>query len=237
MLDNSVTILKKFIFWILVPIFSFSQDWEYQENIWNKRSNNVSIYRGTSIGFLFSGQNRYPQEYYGPEVQGLFNDGAYGIFIDVYVKKFILGFQLSDEYYFIAYEDDNGSIWKPRGFNGSFSSNTRSYWLTTGYAIWKQLYIKVNAGLRSGPVSAIFFKEVTAQEVADGFDFDSPFNYYNLKANELPNFSELDFSFTINYPVDVFNRWALVPEIGYSINYGGIMLGCGIKYKAAKDAD
>jgi len=228
--------LKKIICSLLLfPLLCYSQDWKYQQNQWNKRTNNINIFKGVAGGFVFYGQTAYPEEYYGPEISGLFNDGAYGLFIDVYLKKFIVGIQISDEYYFIAYEDDNGQIWKPRGFNDSFSSRTRSIWLSTGYAIWDQLYIKINAGIRNGPAESIFFKNATSDMVASGFDFTDPFNYYNLNNNELPNFSELDFSFSINYPFDIFSQFSVVPEIGYTVNYSALMLGLGIKYNFESD--
>lgn len=221
----------------MFPLLCYSQDWKYQQNVWNKRTDNINILKGVGSGFMFYGQTAYPEDYYGPEIAGIFSDGAYGYFIDVYLKKFILGIQFSDEYYFIAYEDNNGQIWKPRGFNGSFSSRTRSIWLSTGYAIWNILYIKINAGIRSGPSEAIIFKNTTFEKVASGFDFTDPFNYYNRNTNELPNFSELDFSFSMNYPFDILPQFSVVPEIGYTINYGALMLGLGIKYNLVSDED
>ena len=227
--------MKKIFCCLLLPICCLSQDWKYQQNVWNKRSNNIDIFKGVATGALFYGQTAYPTDYYGPEVNGLFNDGAYGFFVDVFLKKFLIGFQVSDEYYFIAFEDDNGLIWKPRGFNGSFSSRTRSYWLSTGYAIWDQLYVKINAGIRTGPSEALLFKNALPEDVAVGFDFIDPFNYYNRNTNELPNFSALDFSFSITYPFSVLPQIAIVPELGYALNYGAIMLGIGVKYNTASD--
>lgn len=230
-------VLRLFICCLLFPLACYAQDWKYQQNHWNKRSDNINILKGVASGFVFFGQTTYPDSYHGPEINGLFNDGAYGFYIDVYLKKFIIGIQLSDEYYFIAYEDDNGQIWKPRGFNGSFSSRTRSIWLTTGYAIWDPLYIKINAGVRTGPADAIIFKNTNPEWVASGFDFDDPFNYYNRNTNELPNFSELDFSFSINYPFTLFSQFSILPEIGYAINYGSFMMGLGVKYNIQSDAN
>jgi len=60
------------------------------------------------LGLLFQGQTKYPSAYYG-----LFNDGASHFIIDVYYKKYIIGFQLTEEFLYLQKFDDNGAAWKP----------------------------------------------------------------------------------------------------------------------------
>ena len=97
---------------LFCSFFSFSQEW-------NLRTSTKKGLKGVSVGLLAQGQSKYPNPYYGPEVGGLHNDGAYHFIVDVYYNRLILGFQLSDEFLYLE-KFDNGAVWKPRGFNGSY---------------------------------------------------------------------------------------------------------------------
>jgi len=80
---------------MLLPLFLFSQESELV-------SNTSEGFKGISIGLLFEAQTKYPNPYYGPNVGGLFDDGSYHFTVDVYYKKFVFGFQLSDEFLYFA---------------------------------------------------------------------------------------------------------------------------------------
>ena len=217
-MKNTLLILLLFC-----SFFIFSQDW-------NSRSNSTEGFKGVSIGLLAQGQSKYPNPYYGPEVGGLHNDGAYHFIVDVYYNRLILGFQLSDEFLYLE-KFDNGAAWKPRGFNDSYSSLTRAYWFTLGYNIIKtsNINIKLGIGFRSGPNESITNKDYTAAQVAEGYDFSNTESIFNT-SQTLDKFSEIDYSLSINYPIKIFGKLGIVPEVGYTIKHGGLLTGISIIY-------
>ena len=217
-MKNTLLILLLFC-----SFFSFSQEW-------NLRTTTKKGLKGISVGLLFQGQSKYPNPYYGPEVGGLHNDGAYHFIVDVYYNRLILGFQLSDEFLYLE-KFDNGAAWKPRGFNDSYSSLTRAYWFTLGYNIIKtsNINIKLGIGFRSGPNESITNKDYTAAQVADGYDFSNPESIFNT-SQTLDKFSEIDYSLSINYPIKIFGKLGIVPEVGYTIKHGGLLTGISIIY-------
>ena len=208
---------------LFCSFFSFSQEW-------NLRTTTKKGLKGISVGLLFQGQSKYPNPYYGPEVGGLHNDGAYHFIVDVYYNRLILGFQLSDEFLYLE-KFDNGAAWKPRGFNDSYSSLTRAYWFTLGYNIIKtsNINIKLGIGFRSGPNESITNKDYRAAQVADGYDFSNPESIFNT-SQTLDKFSEIDYSLSINYPIKIFGKLGIVPEVGYTIKHGGLLTGISIIY-------
>lgn len=209
---------------ILLPIFSFSQEW-------NSRSNSSEGLKGVSVGLLFQGQTKYPKPYLGPEVGGIYNDGAYHFIVDVYYNRFIIGFQLSDEFLYLE-KIDNGAVWKPRGFNGSYSSLTRAYWFTLGYNIinYSNINVKLGVGYRSGPKESFTNNNYTAAQVADGYDYSNPESIFNASQLLINNFSEIDFSLSITYPIKIYRKFGIVPELGYTIKHGGLLTGISIIY-------
>ena len=209
---------------ILLPIFSFSQEW-------NSRSNSSEGLKGVSVGLLFQGQTKYPKPYLGPEVGGIYNDGAYHFIVDVYYNRFIRGFQLSDEFLYLE-KIDNGAVWKPRGFNGSYSSLTRAYWFTLGYNIidYSNINVKLGVGYRSGPKESFTNNNYTAAQVADGYDYSNPESIFNASQLLINNFSEIDFSLSITYPIKIYRKFGIVPELGYTIKHGGLLTGISIIY-------
>ena len=217
-MKNTLLILLLFC-----SFFSFSQEW-------NLRTTTKKGLKGISVGLLFQGQSKYPNPYYGPEVGGLHDDGAYHFIVDVYYNRFILGFQLSDEFLYLE-KFDNGAAWKPRGFNDSYSSLTRAYWFTLGYNIIKtsNINIKLGIGFRSGPNESITNKDYTAAQVADGYDYSNPESIFNT-SQTLDKFSEIDYSLSINYPIKIFGKLGIVPEVGYTIKHGGLLTGISIIY-------
>ena len=217
-MKNTLLILLLFC-----SFFSFSQEW-------NLRTTTKKGLKGISVGLLFQGQSKYPNPYYGPEVGGLHNDGAYHFIVDVYYNRLILGFQLSDEFLYLE-KFDNGAAWKPRGFNDSYSSLTRAYWFTLGYNIIKtsNINIKLGIGFRSGPNESITNKDYTAAQVADGYDYSNPESIFNT-SQTLDKFSEIDYSLSINYPIKIFGKLGIVPEVGYTIKHGGLLTGISIIY-------
>ena len=208
---------------LFCSFFSFSQDW-------NSRGNSAEGFKGVSIGLLAQGQSKYPNPYYGPEVGGLHNDGAYHFIVDVYYNRLILGFQLSDEFLYLE-KFDNGAAWKPRGFNGSYSSLTRAYWFTLGYNIIKtsNINIKLGIGFRSGPNESITNKDYTASDIANGYDYSNPKSIFNTSQG-LNKFSEIDYSLSINYPIKIYGKLGIVPELGYTVKHGGLLTGISIIY-------
>ena len=214
--------MKSFLLFInLFPIFLFSQEW-------NDRVNSQPGFKGISVGFLLEGQSKYPTPYYGPEVNGLFNDGTYHFAIDIYYSRFLIGFQLSDEFLYLE-KFQEGFVWKPRGFNQSYSSLTRSCWFTLGYNMIHNLNIKIGMGFRNGPIAALTNKKYTPLEVASGFNYSNPESIFNT-SQTLDDFSELDYSVSINYPIKLYGKFGLVPELGYTIQHGGILTGISIIY-------
>ena len=211
-----------FLFLTFVSYFSFSQDTELV-------SNTNEGFKGISIGLLFEGQTKYPNPYYGPNLGGVFDDGSYHFTVDVYYKKFVFGFQLSDEFLYLE-RFDNGAAWKPRGFNGSFSSLTRSYWLTLGYNIINNINLKLGIGFRSGSKQPLTNRSRKASEVAENFDYKNPLIIFNT-SDSLNDFSETDYSLSINYPIAVYKRFGIVPEIGYTFKHGGLLTGFSIVYQ------
>ena len=208
---------------LFCSFFSFSQDW-------NNRSNSKDGLKGVSIGLLVQAQTKYSNPYYGPEVIGLHNDGAYHFIVDVYYSRYIIGFQLSDEFLYLE-KFDNGAVWKPRGFNGSYSSLTRAYWLNLGYNIINNsnINIKLGVGFRSGPNESITNNDYTAAQVADGYDFSNPESIFNT-SQTLDKFSEIDYSLSITYPIKIYEKFGIVPELGYTLKHGGLLTGISIIY-------
>lgn len=204
----------------------FSQDYE---NEVLERERNWDFFEGFSLGFLVQGQTKYPSPYYGPDVKGLYNDGAFHLILDLYIKKFLVGFQITDEYLYFKKIDDKGALWKPRGFNNSYSSLTRAYWLSLGYNFFKGLNFKLSLGFRKGPANSfIIDQDKDPSEIAEGFGYFNSDNGINQERTSNSDFSETDFSLSINHPIRVYKRFGIVPEIGYSINYGGIISGLSI---------
>ena len=230
MLNKSLALI------LILPLFLFSQTKKnngFQSVTPAKlleRAYSSAGFKGISLGILFQGQSKYPSPYYGPKVDGLFSDGAYHFTIDFYYKKFIVGFQLSDEFLYLEKFDDNGAVWKPRGFNGSYSSLTRSYWLTLGYNIISKLNVKLGVGYRNGPKESLTNKNLTASQVAEGFYFSDPLNVINT-LKQIDEFSEIDFSLSVNFPIKVYSKFGLVPELGYTIKHGGVLTGISIIYQ------
>ena len=221
-----------FLIFVFINTSLFSQkDWNQQSYEWNKRSGNTDkLIKGISLGFLIQGQTKYPDPYLGPEINSKFNDGAYHFFIDLYIRKLIVGFQISDEYLYLEKIEDDGSVWKPRGFNNRFSSLTRSFWFSLGYRVWDKLYLKSSLGLRSGPQKSLFNSNKTAEEVANGFDFKDTSLFYNSSSSLIEKISETDVLVSLSYPIAILGDFNIVPELGYSINYGGITIGSSILY-------
>ncbi len=212
---------KRLIIFTLVPFFLFSQEW-------NERASSGEGLVGISLGLLINGQTKYPNPYIGPEVNALHNDGAYHFILDIYFNKFIFGFQLSDEFLYLE-KFSNGAVWKPRGFNDSFSSLTRGYWLTLGYNIISNFNIKLGAGYRIGPIRQLINRNYSSENVAEGFNYSSPEIIFNT-STELKKFSEIDYSLSITYPFKVYGEFGIVPELGYTIKHGGLLTGISIIY-------
>jgi hypothetical protein len=223
--------IKQIFTTVLCFIFflSHSQEWKPEKGAWNQRVGGGELLKSIGIGILVQGQTRYPEQYSGPTVNSLYNDGAYGIFLDLYVKKLIIGLQITDEYFFISGGNDSVIKWKPRGFNDSFSSLTRTLWFSLGYNIFSDVYLKVNIGGRRGPSEGIIHNNIPSNEVASGFDFNDVSSIYNNDDNLINAFSEIDFSFGFNYSVAISDKLSLVPELGYSFNYGGVITGISLK--------
>lgn len=219
------------LFLFLFSTSLFSQKWKAQSVAWNKRNENeTTLFRGLSAGVLFQGQTQYPSPYYGPKVTGGFNDGAIHLYINVYVKNILLGLQLADEFLFLEQLNDQGAIWKPRGFNQRFSSLTQSLWFSIGYPVWHNLYIKGSFGWRSGPKKALFYKSKTAADVAQGFDFEDSRYFYNSDRPLLQEFSETDFMLTANYLFPLWDQFYLAPEVGFAFKHAGWTWGVGLVY-------
>lgn len=212
---------KRFLFIALVPLLVYSQKW-------NERKSSAGEFEGISIGFLVQGQTKYPNPYYGPEVTGLFNDGAYHLTFDLYFSKFVVGVQFTDEFLYLQKIESDG-VWKPRGFNGSYSSLTRSYWLTAGYEFMNTIYFKLGAGFRSGPQKQILGSNTSPSEVALGYNFSNAESIFNTNRT-LNSFSEWDYSLSVTYPIAILESISIVPELGYTIKHGGVFTGFGILF-------
>ena len=210
---------KRFLATLLMPLFVFSQQW-------NDRSHSGDGLVGISLGLLIEGQTQYPTPYFGPEVSGLYNDGAYHIIFDIYYNKLVIGLQFSDEFLYLE-RFENGAVWKPRGFNESFSSLTRTYWFKIGYNVISNVNVKLGVGYRSGPHKPISNGSKTVSEVAVGFNYSNPVNIYNT-TQVLDKFSEIDYCLSISYPIKIYGKFGVVPELGYTINHGGLLTGFSI---------
>jgi len=212
---------KRLIIFILTPLFLSSQEW-------NERASSGVGLVGISLGLLIGGQTKYPNPYNGPEVNALFNDGAYHFILDIYYNRFIIGFQLSDEFLYLE-KFSNGAVWKPRGFNDSFSSLTRAYWFTLGYNIFSNFNFKLGVGYRIGPIKQLTNKNYSAEDVAEGFNYlDSESIFYI--STMLNKFNEIDYSLSITYPLKVYGEFGIVPELGYTLKHGGLLTGISIIY-------
>jgi len=209
---------------IFIPLFSYSQ----KTDVLARAS--MRYLKGISLGLLVQGQTKYPSPYYGPEVKGLYNDGAYHFITDVYIGDLLIGFQLTDEYLYLEKTDSNGGVWKPRGFNNSYSSLTRSYWVSLGYNVYDNFNLKTSLGFRNGPAESILLKDVSVSEIALGFDYSDTSNIFNQSTASIEKYSEIDFSLSINYLLPVHKNFGVVPEIGYSFKHGGIISGVSIMF-------
>ena len=212
---------KGFFLFCLAPLFLFSQKW-------NDRASSGDGLVGISLGFLLEGQTKYPTPYYGPQRTGLYNDGAYHLTLDIYYNKFILGIQFAEEFLYLE-QFDQGAVWKPRGFNESFSSLTRSYWINLGYNVLYNFNVKLGVGLRTGPHKQSIHRGSTAADVALGFDYTDPNSPYNTRAS-LNTFKEFDYALSITYPIRVYGKFGLVPELGYHVKHGGFLTGLSVIY-------
>ena len=121
-------------------------------------------------------------------------------------------------------------VWKPRGFNNSFSSLTRSYWISLGYNVYDKFNLKLSVGLRSGPTKSLFLNNKTASEIALGYRYNDPSNIFNKSILSSKKYSEIDFSLSINYIFQIYQNFGIVPEIGYTFNHGGITSGLSIMF-------
>ena len=217
--------MRKTLLFLLLfnSFYLFSQEW-------NLRTTQKKALKGISIGFLVQGQTKYPNPYYGPDLVGSYKDGAYHFIADVYYNRFIIGFQLSDEFLYLE-KFDNGAVWKPRGFNGSFSSLTRAYWFSIGYNIINstKFNIKLGIGFRNGPKEQLTSKDNLASQVTSGFNYSNPQSIYNT-SESLDAFNETDYSLSITYPIKLIGRLGVVPELGYTIKHGGILTGISLIY-------
>ncbi|MDG1761743.1 MAG: hypothetical protein P8H38_00620 [Flavobacteriaceae bacterium] len=212
---------KRLLIIALAPLLLYSQKW-------SDRAYTGDGLVGISLGFLFEGQTQYPDPYYGPEVTGLYNDGAYHFILDIYFNRFIIGLQVSDEFLYLE-KFDGDMVWKPRGFNQSFASLTRTYWISLGYNILNNFNLKFGIGLRRGPESPFTSKGFTASEVAQGFNYENLEVLYNTVPS-LENFSEIDYSLSITYPIKVYGKLGVVPELGYTLKHGGLLTGISLIY-------
>ena len=219
---SKIIIKKKLFILILISFTSFSQDW-------NDRAGSGVGLNGFSLGLILQGQTKYPEPYLGPKVNGLYNDGAYHFILDIYYNRFLIGFQLSDEFLYLEKFDSDGSVWKPRGYNNSYSSLTRTYWFTIGYNVINNFNIKFGAGLRIGPKRQLTNKNYTPTEIAYGYNYLNPESIFNT-SNPQAKFSEIDYCLSINYPIKVYGKFGIVPEIGYTIKHGGLLTGLSIIY-------
>ena len=209
---------------ILIPFFSYSQ----KTDVLARAS--MRYLKGVSLGLLVQGQTKYPSPYYGPEVKGLYNDGAYHFIADIYIGDLLIGFQLTDEYLYLEKTDINGGVWKPRGFNNSYSSLTRSYWVSLGYNVYDNFNLKASLGFRNGPSESILLKNLSTSEIALGFDYSDTSNIFNQSIASTEKYSEIDFSLSVNYLLPVHKNFGIVPEIGYSFKHGGIISGVSIMF-------
>ena len=209
---------------ILIPFFSYSQ----KTDVLARAS--MRYLKGVSLGLLVQGQTKYPSPYYGPEVKGLYNDGAYHFIADIYIGDLLIGFQLTDEYLYLEKTDINGGVWKPRGFNNSYSSLTRSYWVSLGYNVYDNFNLKASLGFRNGPSESILLKNLSTSEIALGFDYSDTSNIFNQSIASTEKYSEIDFSLSVNYLLPVHKNFGIVPEIGYSFKHGGIISGISIMF-------
>jgi hypothetical protein len=212
---------KVFFLFSLAPLFLFSQKW-------NDRANSGDGLVGISIGFLIEGQTKYPTTYYGPQRTGFYNDGAYHLTLDIYYNKFILGIQFAEEFLYLE-KFNQGGVWKPRGFNNSFSSLTRSYWINLGYNVFYNFNFKLGVGHRRGPQRQLIHRGSTASEVAFGYDYTDPNSPYNTRSS-LNTYNEFDYSLSIAYPLRVYGKFGLVPALGYNVKYGGFLTGLSVIY-------
>jgi len=220
--------MKKFLFLglLIVPFICFSQK-EYKNEVL-ERVDYSNVFKGFSFGLLVQGQTIYPNPYYGPEVNGLYNDGAYHFIVDFYIKKILIGFQMTDEYLYLKKTDASGAIWKPRGFNKSYSSLTRAYWVSLGYNIFNDFNFKIGVGFRNGPKESLVINDRFHLSIADGYPYNNPSNIFNQSPNSLEKYSEIDFSVSINYIINFSKNIGIVPELGYSFNHGGIVSGVSL---------
>jgi hypothetical protein len=46
----------------------------------------------------------------------------------------------------------------------------------------------------------------------------------------LENFSEIDYSLSITYPIKVYGKLGVVPELGYTLKHGGLLTGISLIY-------
>jgi len=217
--------MRKLILLLLfAPLISYSQETDALTR------GSMTYLKGFSLGLLVQGQTKYLSPYYGPKVKGLYNDGAYHLIADLYINKLLVGFQLTDEYLYLEKIDSNGAVWKPRGFNNSYSSLTRAYWVSLGYNVYDNFNLKLSVGFRNGPAKSILLNNVSVSEIALGFDYSDPSNIFNQSTTSAEKYSEIDFSLSINYLIPVHKNFGIVPELGYSYKHGGIISGVSIMF-------
>ena len=63
-----------------------------------------------------------------------------------------------------------------------------------------------------------------------GFDYSDPENIFNQSTTFVDKYSEIDFSLSINYILQIHENFGIVPELGYSFKHGGIISGISIMF-------
>ena len=87
--------------------------------------------------------------------------------------------------------------------NNNYSSLTRSYWVSAGYNVYENFNLKLSVGFRNGPAESILLKNVSVSEIALAFDYSDPANIFNQSTTSANKYSEIDYSLSINYLLQV----------------------------------
>ena len=96
--------------------------------------------------------------------------------------------------------------------------------------IFNDINFKLSLGFRNGPSNILFLNNKDSSEIAKGFNYEDPSNIFNQSVNYIDTYSEVDFSLSFNYPILIYKKFGVVPELGYSFKYGGIISGVSIMF-------
>jgi hypothetical protein len=97
-----------------------------------------------------------------------------------------------------------------------------------GYNVFDNFNLKISIGFRNGPSESVLMKNKPPSDISNGYNYNDTSNIFNQSTNSINKYSEVDFSVSVNYPVIIYRKIGIVPELGYSFKHGGLISGISL---------